>query len=245
MTLYMKLIPPLCPIHVLGLEKCSWFESLIISGMIWHKTVSPLFINNLPLFLSSMARISLFAQSKDAHLSSRRTASYFIPCLLGSRTKFSIFMENCSHFDWWNPKMSKTIREIPNCGAPAGCSTVVIVLRKERSASGEHQGKKSRFQFKRARKAAFLYRQWESGGKPFPFAEENNTCLAFSSWCIQPYRPGLIETGQNNELIILLWALMLFVQLNGWCNTSPCIHSICAYSLIVCHVAAKSKITIP
>lgn len=38
--------------------------------------------------------------------------------------------------------MSKTIREIPNCGAPAGCSSVVIVLWKERSASGEHQGKK-------------------------------------------------------------------------------------------------------
>lgn len=43
---------------------------------------------------------------------------------------------------------------------------------------------------------------------------------------------------------------MLFVfssvsQLTGWCNSEPCIHLICAYSLIVYHVAATSKITIP
>lgn len=105
-------------------------------------------------FLSTVARISPFAQSKDGHLSSRRTASYFLPCPLGSRTKFSIFMENCSHFDWWNPKMSKTIRGIPNCGAPAGCSSVVIVPQKERSASGEHQGKKSRFSVQKGQKSS-------------------------------------------------------------------------------------------
>lgn len=120
------------------------------------------------------------AQSKDGHLSSRRTASYFLPCPLGSRTKFSIFMENCSHFDWWNPKMSKTIRGIPNCGAPAGCSSVVIVPREERSASGEHQGEKNPdFQFKRARKAAFLYRQWESAGKPFSTCRRKQYLLGF------------------------------------------------------------------
>lgn len=136
-------------------------------------------LHNLRLFLSTMARISLFAQSKDGHLSSRRTASYFLPCPLGSRTKFSIFMENCSHFDWWNPKMSKTIMEIPNCGAPAGCSSVVIVPQKERSASGEHQGKNHDFQFKRPRKAAFLYRQWESAGKPFSTCRRKQYLLGF------------------------------------------------------------------
>ncbi|CAJ1059107.1 Hypothetical predicted protein [Xyrichtys novacula] len=53
--------------------------------------------------------------------------------------------------------MSKTIRGIPNCGAPAGCSTVVIVPQKERSASGEHQGKKiTIFSSKEARKQRFF-----------------------------------------------------------------------------------------
>lgn len=125
-----------------------------ISGMIWRETTSHDSLNNLRLFLTTLARFSLFAQSKDGHLSSRRTASYFLPCPLGSRTKFSIFMENCSHFDWWNPKMSKTIRGIPNCGAPAGCSSVVIVPEKERSASGEHQGKKSRFSVQKGQKSS-------------------------------------------------------------------------------------------
>lgn len=65
------------------------------------------------------------------------------------------------------------------------------------------------------------------------FHLQTTTILAW-----QPRRPKLRETGHNNELIIFLWAL------NGWCNTSPCIHSICAYRLIVRHVAAESKIPI-
>lgn len=61
-------------------------------------------------------------------------------------------------------------------------------------------GKNPEFQFKRGQKAAFLYRQWESGGKPFPFVNGNNTCwLFFSSRRIELQRRALIETGQNNE----------------------------------------------
>ena len=29
--------------------------------------------------------------------------------------KFRVFMENCSQFDWWNPKMSKMAPKISNC----------------------------------------------------------------------------------------------------------------------------------
>lgn len=123
------------------------------------------------------------AQSKDGHLSSRRTASYFLPCPLGSRTKFSIFMENCSHFDWWNPKMSKTIRGIPNCGAPAGCSSVVIVPREERSASGEHQGeKKSRFSVQKGQKSSVSLQAVGKCRKTF-FHLQTKTILA---WLFSP-----------------------------------------------------------
>lgn len=42
-----------------ALEKCSWFNSLITSGMIWRRTASLLLVNNLPLFLSSLAHFSV------------------------------------------------------------------------------------------------------------------------------------------------------------------------------------------
>jgi len=92
-------------------------------------SLSTLFIHKKikPAGQVSRARISLFTDSKDGHLSSIETAAHFLPSSLRPCPKFSIFMENCSHFDWWNLKMSKTIAEIPNCGAPTGCFTPGIV----------------------------------------------------------------------------------------------------------------------
>lgn len=83
--------------------------------------------------------------------------------------------------------MSKTIREIPNCGAPAGCCSVVIVWQKERSASGEHQGHKNhQFSLQMAQKAASLYSQWESEGTSFCLQTTTILACFFTSfWCIK------------------------------------------------------------
>lgn len=134
---------------------------------------------SLPVSLYTAARISLFAQSKDGNLSSRGTASYFLPCPRGSSTKFSIFMENCSHFDWWNPKMSKTIPEIPNCGTPAGCSTVAIVRQEEKSASWEHQGKKSRFSVQKSPKSSISLQGVGKWRKTFSICGRQQYLLTF------------------------------------------------------------------
>lgn len=150
-----------------------------ISGMIWRKDHESSLRDLCPFLSLCVARISLFAQSKDGHLSSRETASYFLPCPLGSTTKFSIFMENRSHFDWWNPKMSKTIRGIPNCGAPAGCSSVVIVPREERSASGEHQGKKSRFSVQKGQKSSVSLQAVGKCRKTFSTCRRQQYLLGF------------------------------------------------------------------
>lgn len=81
------------------------------------------------------------------------------------------------------------IDEIQRCPKQSGGSPTVahrrgapvlsLFLRKKGARPENTRGKNHDFQFKRARKAAFLYRQWESGGKPFPLAGENNTSLAF------------------------------------------------------------------
>ena len=81
------------------------------------------------------------------------------------------------------------IDEIQRCPKQSGGSPTVAHRRgapvlslfpgKKGARPENTRGKNHDFQFKRARKAAFLYRQWESAGKPFPLADENNTCLAF------------------------------------------------------------------
>lgn len=125
----------------------------------------------------SQSTVSVFTQRMAIYHREGQLRIFYL-CLLGSRTKFSIFMENCSHFDWWNPKMSKTIPGIPNCGAPAGCSSVSLFPRKKGARPESTRGRNHEFQFKGGqKKATFLYRQWESA---LFFQDINNSWLAFS-----------------------------------------------------------------
>lgn len=110
--------------------------------------------NNLRLFLSAAARISLFAQSKDGHLSSRRTASYFLPCSLGSSTKFQHFYGKPQSF--WLMK-SKDVQNNPRDPQPRRTGGVLQCChcfweRKERVRRSP--GKNHDFQFKRGQKSS-------------------------------------------------------------------------------------------
>lgn len=153
--------------------------------------------NNLRLFSQcTVARISPVAQSKDGHLSSRRTASYFFFCFFS--TLPARFQEPNSAFLWKTAVI--LIDEIQRCPKQSGGSPTVAhrrgapvlsLFRRKKGARPENtRGKKKKnpdFQFKRARKAAFLYRQWESGRKPFSTLQ-TETILAwlfFPSSCIQ------------------------------------------------------------
>lgn len=115
--------------------------------------------NNLRLFLSAAARISPFAQSKDGHLSSRRTASYFLPCALGSSTKFQHFYGKPQSF--WLMK-SKDVQNNPRDPQPRRTGGVLQCChcsskRKERvrrSPGGRKGGKNHDFQFKRGQKSS-------------------------------------------------------------------------------------------
>lgn len=79
------------------------------------------------------------------------------------------------------------IDEIQRCPEQSGGSPTVVhrrgapvlslFLRKKEARPGE---KKSRFSVQRGPKAAFLYRQWESGRKPFSHLQEE-TILAWLS----------------------------------------------------------------
>lgn len=83
------------------------------------------------------------------------------------------------------------IDEIQRCPKQSGRSPTVahrrgapllpLFARKKGGRPENTRGgkKNSEFQFKRGQKATFLYRQWESGGKPFPFVNGNNTCWLF------------------------------------------------------------------
>lgn len=160
----------------------------LISGMIWRKTMRHESLNNLRLFLSILWHVFLYLLNQRMAIYHREgQLRIFVPCPLSSRTKISIFMENCSHFDWWNPKMSKTIRGIPNCGAPAGCSSVVIVPWEEKSASGEHQGKKSRFSVQKGQKSSISLQAVGKWRKTFSTCRRKQYLLSFlvPSRCIQ------------------------------------------------------------
>lgn len=208
-----------------------------ISGIIWDKSS---LLNNLPLFPDCGTYFSIcsikgwpFIIEKDSFAFSTLPARFQHQILhfYGKLQSFWLMKSKDVQNNPGDPQLWRT----------GGVPPVLSLLNTEKGARPENTRGKITISLQKGQKAAFLYRQWESAGKPFPLADQNNTCLAF---CIQLYR--LIEAGQNSELIILLWGLVLFVfSLNGWCNTSPCIHPMCAYSLIVCHVAARSKITIP
>lgn len=142
------------------------------------------------------------------------------------------------------PKQS---RGSPTVAHRRGAPVLSLFPGKKGARPENTRGKNHDFQFKRARKAAFLYRQWESGGKPFHL--QTTTILAWLFFPLLMHSAIKPWANRNRATIMnwlfLLWGLMLFVlapvQLNGWCDThtSPCIHPICAYRLIVCHVAAQ------
>lgn len=81
------------------------------------------------------------------------------------------------------------IDEIQRCPKQSGGSPTVahrrgapvlsLFPRKKGARPGNTRGKNHDFQFKRARKAAFLYRQWESAGKPFSTCRRKQYLLCF------------------------------------------------------------------
>lgn len=75
--------------------------------------------------------------------------------------------------------MSKTIREIPNCVAPTGCSSVVIVPEKERKASGEYTRKNRDFSSKGIEKQHFFTGSGKVAENLFHF--QSKTILAWFS----------------------------------------------------------------
>lgn len=153
--------------------------------MIWHETTSPL-LTIFAWVLSTVARISLFAQSKDSHLSSRRTASYFLPCPLGSRTQIQHFYGKLQSF--WLMK-SKDVQNNPadpqlwRTGGVLQCCHC-SAERKERVR--RTPGEKSRFS---VQKGPEKQRFFTGSGKVVEslFHLQPTTILAWflPSWCIQ------------------------------------------------------------
>lgn len=148
---------------------------------IWRKT-SP---NNLRLFPSLLFLYLLNQRMPIYHREGQLRIFYLAHSVPGPNSAFL-----------WKTAVI-LIDEIQRCpkqsgGSPTvahrrGAPVLLLFLRKKRARPENTRGKENHdFQFKRARKAAFLYRQWESAGKPF-FHLQTKTILGwlFPSWCIQ------------------------------------------------------------
>ena len=125
-----------------------------ISGIIWDKSS---LLNNLPLFLSRLRHVFLYLLNQRMAIYHREGQLRIFYLARSVPAPNSAFL--------WKTAVI-LIDEIQRCpkqsgGSPTvahrrGSSSVVIVKHRERSASGEHQGKKSRFHFKRAKKQRFF-----------------------------------------------------------------------------------------
>lgn len=95
-----------------------------------------------------MAMTHLYSQAIDVHYKSETSCivvlkaclfiisqdkenDLYLVCPL-SDPNSGVFMENCSQFDWWNPKMSKMEPKISNCaGSQLWPSMLVLFLQKK------------------------------------------------------------------------------------------------------------------
>lgn len=213
-----------------------------IFAMIWRKTMSHESVNNIRLFLGTLWHVFLYLLNQRMaiyHREGQLRIFYLARSVPGLNSAFL-----------WKTAVI-LIDEIQRCpkqsaGSPTAAhrrgAPVLSLFPRKKGTSPENTRSKTKipiFSSKGPKKQHFFT---GSGKVDETLLHLQTTTIL--AWLFSPAMTWLIETGPNNELIILLWGLMLFVfspvsQLNGWSNTSPRIHPIYAHTASLCVVQRR------